>query len=157
MKEVIIPEKEHEMEKGGNIFFANDITHSDIKTLCKILGINNGYNMRKKYYVFRDISNDPKKNNFLERLEFISDFGMKYYIKKSTKRKLSQNSINDDIFNFIIEQNLKYGKDMGNPLIGGLFGGDGYWMKEKLSYGLEVIHEYYSIFRIWSRCWLVSK
>jgi hypothetical protein len=37
------------------------------------------------------------------------------------------------------------------------FGGDGDMKREELAFGLIVENEYYGIYRIWSRAWLVTK
>lgn len=37
------------------------------------------------------------------------------------------------------------------------FGGDGEWARESLAFGFLVENQYHSIYRIWTRAWLVTK
>jgi hypothetical protein len=42
-------------------------------------------------------------------------------------------------------------------VIGGTFGGDGDWAKERLCFGVMVENSSWMAYRIWSRAWLITK
>jgi len=117
---------------------------------------------RKKYAVFLSVSEDPVDDGYLVQIRLVSRFGLKFYFRAITEKEYDTfpdqlGTMPELCWEFVQQQNQMWGTDMGSDRLEGVFGGDDYWEMEKLSYGIMVENSYHDIYRIWSRCWLVTK
>lgn len=146
-------------ECGGILFFPNNIQKKDFLALCRIWDI---FDRNNDYSIFRCKSENASKDKFLEQLRIVHKFGLRFFYQSISEQEYDSFeeqliSIPECLWEFIQEQNLIWGTSMGNDNINRVFGGDDYWELEKLCYGFIIENSYYNIYRIWSRCWLVTK
>ncbi len=144
---------------GGVIFFDNTITKEQFDNLCQVLEIDM-YNRNKEYIAFVQESNEPQKDGYLRQLRIVSGFALKYLFGGLPEREsLPEQELTEAeaIWEFMEHEREAWGTSFGNPNIAGKFGGDGYFAKEQLQFGLTVESGYFSVFRVWSRGWRVTK
>lgn len=153
-------------ENGGIIYFGNQIAREDLEALCRILGLSlKNREGNKDYSVFIAASDHPEQDGFLRQIRIVSKFGLSSLF----------GALNDTEYNHFVNQKLtvqeafwtfieqekncwgtSFMKDEEKGLQG-LFGGDGDFAREELSFGLMVENSYFGVFRLWSRAWLVTK
>jgi hypothetical protein len=143
---------------GGTLFFDNDVRKEDFLGLSRILDITTN----KDYAAFLSTSDAPGKDGYLSQLRLVSKFGLKYLydaISETEYESFPEQELTmpEALYAFIDNQRNEYGTFFGEPKLERKFGGDGDYAREQLSFGFMVENEYFSVYRIWSRAWLVTK
>jgi hypothetical protein len=152
---------------GGIIYFDNSITKQDFEALMRIMGIQpaNFVNQRNDFALFCSESEEPGKDGYLAQIRVVPKFGLCYLfgaINEDEYDNFFEQKMNicETLWLFIENERKRWGtsfmQDEEKGLIG-LFGGDGDFKREELSFGLMLENSYYNICRIWSRGWLVTK
>jgi len=152
---------------GGVIYFDNGISTVDFKVLMHVLNVQSMYAEEsiKDYAVFVKESDNPKEDGYLTQMRIVSKFGLyrMFRVINDTDYenfpKQEQNVV-ETLMTYIKHERKCWGTSFtqdGEKGLCGLFGGDGCWRREQLSFGFMVENDYYSIYRIWSRAWLVTK
>ncbi len=95
-------------------------------------------------------------------MRLVDRFGLKYLFGVIDKHGYDTFpeqplSLPDFLWAFIIDQVRRYGTGFTNDELAGTFGGDGYFSRESLAFGLMIENSYHKVYRIWSRAWLVTK
>lgn len=144
---------------GGIVYFHGTPGRDDFFSLIKLLGVRSG---AMDYAAFVDHSNMPVEDNYLIQMRLVSKFALKYVfhaIEEENYDSFPDQRINigDALWNFIQDQQDRWGTSMGSRELDGVMGGDGDFAKEELAFGMMVENEYNGIYRIWSRAWLVTK
>ncbi len=147
---------------GGTVYFYNDVSRGDLDGVLRVLGIKDPPGAPKKFVIYSASSKAPSEDQYLRQLRIISHFGMVYEfraVKEREEAKLptQELSLETILWLFIQNQREEWGTSFSSPKLAGLFGGDGWDAREELSFGLQVESDYYGVFRIWSRAWLVHK
>jgi len=147
---------------GGTIYFHNDVRREDLAGALHVLDIKNPPGAPKKFIVYSTISSKPGKEQYLRQLRLISHFAMIYSFNsmrenEATGLPTQELSLEEVIWLFIQNQREEWGTSFGSPKLEGLFGGDGHYAREELSFGLQVESDYFRVYRLWSRAWLVHK
>ena len=120
---------------------------------------------RKDFAVFAAESQQPGKDGYLVQMRIVSRFGLRYMFGALTDAEYDEfpeqkMPVVDALWWFINEERKCWGtsfQEDGKKGLRGLFGGDGNFAREELSFGFMVENDYYHVYRIWSRAWLVTK
>ncbi len=152
--------------EGGTIYFDNGITRADLAALLRILEPDPFVpEDRKKYAAYLLDAQKPGEEGYIQQLRIVSNFGLRFLFHSITeeedenfpKQKVTPE---EAIWLFIQKERERWGTgfwDGERTGLAGMFGGDGNMEREKLSFGLMLENSYFSIYRIWSRAWLVNK
>ena len=153
---------------GGIVYFDNSITKADFEALMRIMEVQSAHvsNPGKDFALFGAESEQPGKDGYLTQIRVVPKFGLRYLfgaIKDETEYNNfveQQMTVVETLWLFIESERKRWGtsftqdKEKG---LRGLFGGDGDFAREELSFGFMLENNYYNICRIWSRAWLVTK
>ncbi len=152
---------------GGVIYFDNDIAEEDLEALMRILRVQPRGTVKsvKDYAVFIDEAENSKEAGYLTQMRIVSKFGLRSMFKALSDAeykefKGQELNIVEAIWQFIKTERERWGTSFWEDEtkgLRGLFGGDGYFSREELSFGFMVENDYYNVYRIWSRAWLVTK
>jgi|SRR3989344_8096551 len=150
------PEQE---PSGGHIYFSNSVRRENFQSFLRMVGVTIG---DKAYAAFVKRSINPGKDQYLTQMRLISKFGLRFMFnalsdKEYDSFKEQELTIEEALLGFIEVEKKKYGTSFFSRSLEGLFGGDGDSMREELNFGFALENEYYRIYRIWSRAWLVTK
>ncbi len=150
-------------ELGGVIYFGKQITKQQFNTLLSIFNIPfctiPGNATECEYSLFHEESKNISGDLYINQLRLVSDFGMEYLFKEkyTTTQKLT---ISEILWIFIQSQIEIYANknfQLQDPALSGVLGGDGDNAIENLSFGFTVESDYYNVYRIWSRPYLITK
>ncbi len=152
-------------ECGGIIYFGNDITKADFTALMRIMGVQsaNVTKPKKDFAVFTAASKQPGKDGYLVQMRIVSKFGLRYMfsaLADDEYEKFPEQKITmvEAMWSFLEQERERWGTSwMDDKGLGGKFGGDGDLAREELAFGFILENEYHSVYRIWSRAWLVTK
>lgn len=152
---------------GGIVYFENGISKEDFDALLRIMRLQstNSERQEKKYALFVQSSEQPGQDGYLSQARIVPDFGMKYLfgvLSGDEYENFPEQEIGvaDFMWEFMQFEKKRWGtsftqdKEKG---LAGLFGGDGDFAREELSFGFMLENDYYGVCRIWSRAWLVTK
>lgn len=149
---------------GGFLHFGNDVPREDFDTLMSITGVRPRWHQRAShdYAVFYQESKNPGHDGYLAQMRIASKFALRFMFGSITEAEHAafENqplSMSDALWGFMEHERKKYGTGFGSRKLKGLFGGDGDFAQEELCFGFMVENNYYHIYRIWSRAWLVTK
>lgn len=142
---------------GGTVYFDGDPKQDEITALLSLMEVRGHI---KDYAVFLGESNDPQQDLYLVQLRIVSEWALTGMFHASLEGAMEwvkqPMSIIELLWAFIVQQREQWGTGYSHAL-SGTFGGDGDWAKEKLAFGFMVENSYQSVYRIWSRAWLVTK
>lgn len=149
---------------GGFLHFGNDVAREDFDALMSITGVRPRWHKREShdYAVFHQESENPGQDGYLAQIRIVSKFALRYMFGSITKAEYDtfedqELSITDALWGFMQNECHKYGTSFGGKKLSGLFGGDDDFAQEELCFGFMTENNYYHIYRIWSRAWLVTK
>jgi hypothetical protein len=114
----------------------------------------------REYGVFQGQSQDPVRERYLDQVRITSKAGLGqlFGIGKELEQIPTQPiSIESYIMQFFNEQNAKWNGRDSEFRLSGTAGGDGDWAKERLAFGFMVENQYWGVYRLWSRAWLITK
>ena len=143
---------------GGAVFFDNHVSRDDMDGYMRMMQIC----QEKDFAVFIAESELPKEDGYLTQARIVSRFALRHkfgVITDNEYRHFPEQdvSITEALWLFTERARERWGTSFGSSGLAGKFGGDGYFAREQLGFGFVVEHEYYRIYRIWSRAWLVHK
>lgn len=153
---------------GSVIYFDNDVAKDDFTAFLRIMGIKethgNGHS-NNDYAVFVAESRHPGKDNYLTQMRIVSRFGLRFMFGALTEAEYKEFleeklTVVEALWSFIEQEKKRWGTTFtqdGEKGLKGLFGGDGNYAREELSFGFMIENEYHNVYRIWSRAWLVTK
>jgi hypothetical protein len=151
-------------DTGGFLYFGNGVTQDDFYALMRIAGVQESHdcNPSKQYAVFLQQSGRPGKDGYLSQVRIIPKFALRHLFGVITDTEYERYpeqelTVREAMWGFMQTEKKKYGTYFGSPTLAGKFGGDGDFAQEELSFGFMVENNYYGVYRIWSRAWLVTK
>lgn len=151
-------------EIGGFLHFGNSVPRADFDALMSITGVRPRWHQRERYdyAVFYQESESPGRDGYLAQMRIVSKFALRHMFDGITEIehlafKNQKLSMSDALWGFMENERKKYGTSFGGSKLNGLFGGDGNFAQEELCFGFMVENNYFQIYRIWSRAWLVTK
>ncbi|MDO8507597.1 MAG: hypothetical protein Q7S53_03440 [bacterium] len=152
---------------GGVMYFDNRVSREDFEALMRILGVQPAHrvNPSKDFAVFTAESERPGEDGYLAQMRVVSKFGLRYMfnaLDNSEYEEFPEQELTmvEALWSFIEYECGRWGTSFsqdGQNGLRGLFGGDGDYAREELSFGFMVENDYHSVYRIWSRAWLVTK
>lgn len=151
---------------GGVIYFGNDVTKVDFEALMRIMEVQPVHfiNPSKDFAVFIAESKQPGKDGYLVQMRIVSKFGLRFMFGALTDAEYEkfpeqELTIVEALWSFIKQERKRWGTSWmeDNKGLGGKFGGDGDFAREELAFGFMLENDYYHVYRIWSRAWLVTK
>jgi hypothetical protein len=149
---------------GGVIYFENGVKKEDFEALTRILNIGSTkppYSLQ--YAAFIQESSEPQKDGYLKQMRVVSKFGLRFLFGAISENAYENfphqlMTMTEALWSFVESEKKNWGTYFDeSPKLDGKFGGDGYYAKEELSFGLMVENAYDNVYRIWSRAWLVTK
>lgn len=147
-------------ERGGFIYFGNDIKREDFESfLKKIMNVNLAM---KDYAAFVQESSNPIEDRYFTQMRLVSRFGLLFMFEAINDQEYEgfgeqKLTLSEILWGFMKKEKKRFGTFFGDPKIEGKMGGDGYMAREQLSFGFMLENEYSQVYRIWSRAWLVTK
>lgn len=149
---------------GGFLYLGNNITREDFDALMAITGVQprSHKNGSRDYAVFYEESAQPGEDGYLVQIRLVSKFALRHMFGSISDAEYEtfpdqEVSMSDAFWGFMENERSKHGTFFGSPTLDGLFGGDGDFMQEKLSFGFMVENNYHHVYRMWSRAHLVTK
>jgi hypothetical protein len=142
---------------GGIIYFEDGHSWDRLKSAFILMGVNLD---EREYGVFQGQSQDPVRERYLDQVRITSKAGLGqlFGIGKELEQIPTQPiSIESYIMQFFNEQNAKWNGRDSEFRLSGTAGGDGDWAKERLAFGFMVENQYWGVYRLWSRAWLITK
>ena len=147
---------------GGVIYFGNGVSEEDFRALMRILEVPNRW---KDFAVFIEESYQPGKEGYLTQMRLVSKFGLRFMfntINEAEYEKFPEQELTivEAMWEFRQHERKRWGTSFcqdGEKGLRGLFGGEGDFAREQLSFGFMLENGYHNIYRIWSRAWLVTK
>lgn len=151
-------------EIGGFLYFGNGVTQDDFYALMRITGVQEAYvkNPSKQYAVFLQQSGQPGKDGYLSQMRLVSRFALSSLFRVISHEQFEtypeqELTEREAMWGFMQTEKKKYGTSFDSQELDGKFGGDGDFAREELSFGFMVENNYFGVYRIWSRAWLVAK
>lgn len=143
---------------AGLVYFDSEDYDSLQPKLCNLFSLLE-IKKQKNYYVIIENSSNPQEDGYLQQMRIITDFAMKCMFKfEKEKEPIQPFTIPEALCCFAYSEIEKWGSSFfTNKGLWGKFGGDGYMAKEQLSFGFMIENNYFGVYRIWSRAWLVTK
>ena len=145
---------------AGLVFFDSEDDKSLKEKAMNLFSLLNVNSKSKNYYVIIQNSSDPKEDGYIQQMRIITDFAMKnmFGFDDPANKPVQPFTISEALYLFTYAETQKWGNScFTNKGLWGQFGGDGYMQKEKLSFGFMIENNYFGVYRIWSRAWLVTK
>ena len=141
---------------GGTIYFDQHCQREDIEAMLRLMGV---YGKLTDYAAFLQETTNPE-DCYVSQLRIVGGHALQFLFRTSDEpeqKSLRQQSlpISEVIWRFIEWFRQEY--DAGRYSVDGVLGGDGDWANESLAFGFMVENQYHSIYRIWTRAWLVTK
>jgi hypothetical protein len=139
--------------EGGVIYFNPYAKRESLESALEVMGVR--LNM-KTFAVYCASSEDVKADHYLDQVRIVNDEALRLFgVTPFGINRLhppSPITLADLVWRFVEIQTKRWD---GN--LTGIFGGDGDWAKDWLSFGFMVENTYWSIYRLWSRPWLATK
>lgn len=143
---------------GGLLYFDDGV---DAKMLSGALVVIGVQTLRKDYAVFAAEARDSVAERYLDQVRIISKGALGHFFGASKEADALPNqeiALGDYIERFIAGQRETWSDGYAfSGKLSGTLGGDGDWAKESLAFGFLVENTYWSVYRLWSRPWLVTK
>lgn len=143
---------------AGIVYFGNGVTKPDFEGFLRMMEVRAN---DKDYAAFIHHATNPMSERFLTQIRFVSKFALQFAYEVLNEHEYErfpkqELSLGDAMWEFMEHQRRKYGTGFGDGL-SLMFGGDGDFAQEELSFGFMLENQYFDISRIWSRGWLVTK
>lgn len=149
-------------DQGGTVYFGNGADRDDIAATMRLIDMVDPPGAPKRFVIYAAESKKPGEEQYLRQLRFVSHLAMVYEFHAVREREDSQLpvqtvTLEEAVWLFIQSERKEWGTFFASsPKLDGLFGGDGHYAREELSFGLQVENTD-GVFRLWSRAWLVHK
>ena len=142
---------------GGTLYFDRFAKQEDFQAALRLMRLQDN---DTDYAAFVHEAVEPAKDRYVTQLRIISGFALDHAFnlpKSQAGNALRKQSltIGEALWRFV--EHFVNEARAGRYRLNGLLGGDGDWAYEKLAFGLMVENSYYSVLRIWTRAWLVTK
>jgi hypothetical protein len=138
---------------GGVIYFEVDRTWELIEAALRLIGVRLH---EREFGVFQGEAADPFRDHYLDQARIVSkDALIGLFRVGADVRQIERQPVPIEgyVQQFFREQEQKW----DNASLRGTAGGDGDWAKERLAFGFMVENQYWGVYRIWSRPWLLTK
>lgn len=145
---------------GGIIFFGNSIKKEFLSGFLNLVDIEAD---DKDYQTFLAEAENPGKDGYIKQMRIVSKFGLRFMFNSIDDKEYDsfpdqELSLAGKMMEFMKSEEDRWGTYFGaSPKLAGVFGGDGDYAREELSFGFMIENAYHRIYRIWSRAWLVTK
>lgn len=143
---------------GGVLYFDDGVDVAMLRNALVVIGV---HMPRKDYAVFAAEAKDPVAERYLDQVRIISKGALgQFFAVGEEARALPDQALTlgEYVERFVAEQKEKWGDGYTfSAKLRGTLGGDGDWAKESLAFGFLVENTYWSVYRLWSRPWLVTK
>jgi hypothetical protein len=141
---------------GGTIYFDHRCERTDIEAMLRLMQVRGHLT---DYAAFLQDATKPE-DRYLTQLRIVSGGALSYLFRtpddpEGTALRGQTLPIGEVIWRFI--EWYRRENEAGRYSVTGALGGDGDWARESLAFGFMVENEYHSIYRIWTRAWLVTK
>ena len=140
---------------GGLLYFDDGVDTGMLRNALVVIGV---HMPRKDYAVFAAEAKEPVTERYLDQVRIISKGALGHFFGVGTEARAlpdQELTLGEYVERFVAEQKEKWGAFSGK--LSGTLGGDGDWAKESLAFGFLVENTYWSVYRLWSRPWLVTK
>lgn len=145
---------------GGYLHFGADMTRQDFDALMHIMGVRERWWQKdpRDYVVFYGESNQPGSDGYLSQIRIVSRRALSSMFGSITEAEYNQFpgqevSMADALWGFMQNERI----NRNGASLNGLFGGDGDFAVEQLCFGFAVENNYFGVYRMWSRAWLITK
>lgn len=150
---------------GGVVYFSGGIPKEDFEALMRVMGVQPGYVRvpSKNYAAFMEEAETPGRDGYLTQLRLVSKFGLRFMFDALDEAGYEsfpeqEFTMVEAMWAFIEHERKRWnGEGTYSKTLDGLFGGDGDFARESLSFGFMLENDYHKVCRIWSRAWLVTK
>ena len=149
---------------GGVVYFGNGVSKEDFQALMCVLEVQSKWMTKpsKDFAVFIEESSQPGEDGYLTQMRIVSKFGLRFMfdaIDEAEYDKFPEQELTmvEAMWEFMRHERERWGTSFGGKGLAGLFGGDGNFAQEELSFGFMLENDYHRVYRIWSRAWLVTK
>ena len=145
---------------GGTVYFDCNISKADFHALLRLLQVKAD---DKDYAVFTAESETPGKDGFIAQMRIVSRFALCFMFgaisdMESKQFPNQELTVKETLEAFVTHERERWGTSwIDDERLSGLFGGDGNFACEQLAFGFIQENEYFGVYRIWSRAWLVTK
>ena len=144
---------------GGAVYFDNRVEKQDFEGFLRMMNV---LAESKDYAAFINESSEPLVTRHFRQMRLVPKFALRHMFKviddkEYEKFRAQELTVGEALWNFMESERQRFGTFFGDRRIEGKFGGDGYFVREKLSFGFMLENSYYNVCRIWSRAWLVTK
>ncbi len=141
---------------GGTIYFDDHCKRKDIQAMLRLLEVNDHFT---DYAAFLQEATSPE-DRYLTQMRIVSGNALEFLfrIKDEPEARVYRQQplpIGEVIWRFI--EWFRSENRARRYSVDGALGGDGDWAYESLAFGFMVENAYHSIYRIWTRAWLVTK
>jgi len=138
---------------GGVIYFDAESKWETIQSALLLMGVRLE---EREFGAFQGEASEPRRDRYLDQVRIASKdaliqlFGAGVDVRQIPVQPVT---ISGYIRQFFAEQDHKW--DWSR--LRGTAGGDGDWAKERLAFGFMVENQYWGVYRMWSRPWLITK
>ena len=143
---------------GGLLYFDDGADIGMLRNALVVIGV---HMPRKDYAVFAAEAKEPVTERYLDQVRIISKGALGHFFGVGTEARAlpdQELTLGEYVERFVAEQKEKWGDGYTfSGKLSGTLGGDGDWAKESLAFGFLVENTYWSVYRLWSRPWLVTK
>lgn len=143
---------------GGLLYFDDGVDTGMLRNALVVIGV---HMPRKDYAVFAAEAKEPVTERYLDQVRIISKGALGHFFGVGTEARAlpdQELTLGEYVERFVAEQKEKWGDGYTfSGKLSGTLGGDGDWAKESLAFGFLVENTYWSVYRLWSRPWLVTK
>lgn len=167
---VLHPMKPHPLHSGpvddptgGVAFFDNDADRKNLEGFFRTL-MERGADLKDFVAIKLDESESCEPGGYLMQMRLISKFALRHLFNVWDNKQYEaftpqELTMMQALFAFMEHEQSRWGKSFTDDHMGlrGRYGGDGNYAREQLQFGFMVESNYHSIYRIWSRAWIVTK
>ena len=144
---------------AGIVYFGNCVRREDFEGFLRMMEVSHD---AKDYGAFVQDSSNPLIDRYFRQMRIISRFGLRFLFEALTEKeydsfRIQEPTVGEALWEFMDSEKRRFGTSFGDKRIEGKMGGDSNFAREELSFGFMLENQYYSIYRIWSRAWLVTK
>jgi hypothetical protein len=143
--------------EGGVLYFSDYLAEGALDAALTLMGVALKA-PAAEFVAFEDQADDPVAQRFLRQIRLMPRASLANVFGADTPEATTaaaRVSIGDVIAGFVEAERAYWYR--GGGTLEGTLGGDGDWAKEHLGFGFLVENAYWSIYRLWSRPYLVTK
>lgn len=141
---------------GGTIYFDDHCQQADLEAMLRLMGVHGHLT---DYAAFLQEATSLQ-DRYLTQVRIVSGGALEFLFRTPDKpegRALRQQPLPVGELIWKLIEWFRGETAEGRYSFGGALGGDGDWAYESLAFGFMVENSYHSIYRFWTRAWLVTK